>query len=170
MTTPAQDNRFAPPQSHVADVEPESSGKLVSRWSRLGAAVIDILILMGLMWVASKITPWNPWTPPVAGYWWSFQFLNPSLGVVLYMVANGYLLATRAQTIGKLALGIRVVRSDGSPVSAGRLIGLRYGVGALTGVVPAVAQIYGIVDALFIFHTSRRCLHDRIADTIVIKI
>jgi len=35
--------------------------------------------------------------------------------------------------------------------------------------VPGIGQIYSIVDALLIFRQSRKCLHDNIADTIVVK-
>jgi len=169
MTTPSQDDRFAPPQSHVEDVEPDGASKLASRWSRLGAVIIDVLILMALMWVASTITPWNPWAPQAEDFWWSFQFRDALGGFVLNMLANGYLLAVRGQTLGKLALGIRIVRTGGSRASFARLAGLRYGVGQVVNMVPALGTIYGLVDSLFIFHSSRRCLHDRIADTIVIK-
>ncbi len=41
MTTPSPDDRFAPPQAEVADVHPDGANQLASRWSRLGAALID---------------------------------------------------------------------------------------------------------------------------------
>jgi uncharacterized RDD family membrane protein YckC len=69
------------------------------------------------------------------------------------------------RSLGKKWLNMRVVRSDGSPVDLMRLIFLR-------NVIPsAVAQlcgIIGLVDALMIFGQEQRCLHDLIADTIVI--
>ncbi len=170
MTTQSPDDRFAPPQSFVADVEPGDSSMLASRWSRLGAAIIDGIIIMALMWLASKVTPWNPWRQENAGVFWSFQPGNALGGFLVYLLINSYLLATRAQTVGKLALGLRIVRVDGSPAPFGRIVGLRYGVGSLLGIVPALSMIYGLLDVVLIFHSSRRCLHDRIADTIVIKI
>ena len=33
----------------------------------------------------------------------------------------------------------------------------------------SLIPMFGIIDVLFIFGESRQCLHDRIADTIVIK-
>ena len=33
-----------------------------------------------------------------------------------------------------------------------------------------VGTIYGLVDVLMIFRASRRCLHDHIADTIVVTV
>ena len=74
------------------------------------------------------------------------------------MRANG-------QSIAKKILGIKVVRTDGSPVSLGRLIGLRNVVNTLISLIP----LYSIIDILFIFGESRKCLHDKLADTIVIK-
>ena len=170
MSTASQDERFAPPQSHVEDITPSGSIPLVSRWSRLGAAIVDLIVVMVVMGIASVVTPWNPFVPSkVEGFWWSLQFGNALAGYVLFLVIQGYLLASRGQTIGKMALGLRIVRTDGSSASFGRLVGLRYGVGSLLAVNPVLAQIYGTLDALFIFHSSRRCLHDRIADTIVVK-
>ena len=69
------------------------------------------------------------------------------------------------QSIAKKILGIKVVRSDGSPASLGRIFWLRNVVNGLISIIP----LYGLIDALFIFGESRQCLHDKIADTIVVK-
>jgi hypothetical protein len=47
----------------------------------------------------------------------------------------------------------------------GRIFWLRNVVNAALGVVP----FYALIDPLFIFSESQQCLHDKIADTIVIK-
>ncbi|MDX2011973.1 MAG: RDD family protein [Myxococcaceae bacterium] len=71
------------------------------------------------------------------------------------------------QSVGKRLLKLRVVRVDGSPVDVWRLVLLR-------NVVPHVAAqlcgLIGLVDAAFIFGAEQRCLHDLIADTIVIDV
>jgi uncharacterized RDD family membrane protein YckC len=85
------------------------------------------------------------------------------------MLLNGYLLVTRGQTIAKASLGMRIVRPDGGEVSAFRILGLRYGIGYLANLVPVVGALFGLIDCLLIFRQSRRCLHDQIADTIVIR-
>lgn len=82
-------------------------------------------------------------------------------------------LAMHAQTIGKRFVGIRIVRSDGSPAGLLRLVLLR---GALIGVLGnllgrllAIASpALWLADVLFIFGPNRQTLHDRIADTIVV--
>ena len=42
---------------------------------------------------------------------------------------------------------------------------LGFVVNGLLGIIP----LYGLIDPLFIFSESRQCLHDKLADTIVIK-
>ncbi|HYO56940.1 RDD family protein [Archangium sp.] len=79
-----------------------------------------------------------------------------------------YLLATTGQSLGKRAMGIKVVRTDGSPVDLGRLILLRNVVPMFIGV--ATCNLFTLVDPLFIFSAERRCLHDHLADTKVIMV
>ena len=50
-------------------------------------------------------------------------------------------------------------------MSLGRLIMLRNVVVWILSMIP----LFGIIDVLFIFGEARQCLHDKIADTIVIK-
>jgi uncharacterized RDD family membrane protein YckC len=77
---------------------------------------------------------------------------------IKYVVQNG-------QSMAKKMLGIKVVRSDGSPASLARIFWLRNVVNGLISIIP----LYGLIDVLFIFGESRQCLHDKIADTIVVK-
>lgn len=163
-------NRFAPPRADLDDLPAtDAAPALASRWRRLGGAVIDVVIVMLALWLASRITPWNPFDPSKADLV-RFALLDAIFGFVLFIVVQGYPLVTAGQTWGKKALGMRIVRPDGSRVDPGRLIGLRYGVPSLFGIVPALSQAWGLLDSLFIFRASRRCLHDSIADTIVIKV
>ena len=67
--------------------------------------------------------------------------------------------------MAKRMLEIRVVRSDGSQASLGRIFWLRNVVNCLLGIIP----LYSIIDLLFIFGERRQCIHDLIADTIVVK-
>ncbi len=72
------------------------------------------------------------------------------------------------QTFGKRALGIKVVRTDGSRLGLGRWITHRVLVIGLIGAIPYVGWTVSLADVLFIFRESRQCLHDQIADTMVI--
>ena len=87
------------------------------------------------------------------------------LGFVSWAWITTLLVARNGQTLGKRILEIKVVRSDGSPASLGRIFWLRNVVNSVLGVIP----LYVLVDHLFIFGERRQCIHDLIADTIVIR-
>lgn len=170
MSAAPQDVRYAPPHARVEDVVPVQGGlELASRWRRVSAVLIDLLVQVVAMGLISLITPWNPWDNNSSSMW-SFKVLDASVGLGLFLALQGYLLATRGQTIGKALLGMRIVRPDGDKVSIARAIGLRYGVGYGLNVLPGASMIFGLVDTLLIFRPSRRCLHDTIADTIVVRV
>jgi len=174
----AGDQRFAPPSANVADVgSPAASLVLASRLRRLGAVLLDGLILWAVMFAISMtaILP-AAWTGgfsgrPVNGAFFAGIGIAVFLiGIVTFVLINGFLLANRGQTIGKMVLGVRIVRPDGSKVAAGRVIGLRYLVNWAISVIPFLGGLYSLCDMLAIFRESRRCLHDEIADTIVIRV
>lgn len=168
QTNPQDQQRFAPPRARVADV-PSSSGSLemAERSTRFWAAMIDMVLLMVVFGLLLVVLP-ESFLNMERGYW-SFDVIESLLGFVLFMAINGHLLRTQGQTVGKMLLKIRVVRTDGSRASLMTLAGVRYGVGYLLNVVLAVGMIYGLIDSLSIFRDSRRCIHDLIADTMVVK-
>ncbi|MBY0506051.1 MAG: RDD family protein [Bryobacteraceae bacterium] len=64
-------------------------------------------------------------------------------------------------TLGKLALGLRVVRTDGSTLTWGRAIG-RYFAQLLSSVILLIGYIMAAFD------DRKQALHDRLCDTVVI--
>ena len=50
-----------------------------------------------------------------------------------------------------------------------RVFWLRNVLNTAVGCIPILGAVYVLVDALFIFGDRRQCLHDKIADTIVIN-
>lgn len=168
MDQPTHDARYAPPQATVADVADENQGpQLAGRVERLGAAILDTVFQSLVLWGVSLLTPYNPWDAQGRDAW-SFNAASVAIGVVIFLLLNGYLLATRGQTIGKILLKIRITRPSGEAVSITRLA-LRYGAGFAAALVMVVVWVYSLIDCLMIFRESRRCLHDVIADTIVVK-
>jgi len=69
------------------------------------------------------------------------------------------------QSLAKKYFNIKVVLSDGSPASLGTLILKRNVLTWLLSLIP----LYGFIEVLFIFGDKRQCLHDRMADTIVVE-
>jgi uncharacterized RDD family membrane protein YckC len=165
-----QDLRYAPPKARVEDVGAEPvSGELAPRLTRLWAVLVDGVIPLVLMVVISLVTPLDVWGRHHKP---DFQemLLRTVLGFVLFLALHGYLLATRGQTIGKALFNIRIARPDGAAPSFARLAGLRYGVMALLTLIPYAGSLIGLADGLLIFRQSRRCLHDLIADTVVVRV
>jgi uncharacterized RDD family membrane protein YckC len=167
------DARFAPPQAHVADL---ASGEvaLASRWARFLALVVDTLISAGMAFAAGMV----PWLQKLilaedeanAGNMWALTPLSAVIATVGFFAVQGWPLLARGQTVGKMLFKLRIVRSDGSKVDPWRLLGLRYGIGCLLCLNSIAATVLCLIDALLIFRESRKCLHDTIADTKVIKL
>lgn len=170
MEDSSGDARYAPPQALIEDLQSAgpAPGELATRGKRFVAAMVDGLIAFGVIWLLSLVLSFDLWNQEGRSLW-SPRPVDSVIGFGSFLLLQGYLLIKRGQTIGKLIFKIRIVRPDGSAASIGRIIGLRYALASLLGIVPALGQIYAIVDCLFIFHSSRRCLHDRIADTIVVQ-
>jgi uncharacterized RDD family membrane protein YckC len=61
------------------------------------------------------------------------------------------------------------VRADGSRASLARIFGRRNFVNGLPGSLPFLGYLYQLVDCLMIFGEKQQCIHDMIADTIVVK-
>ena len=101
--------------------------------------------------------------------------LGAWLGVVILIVVifgaiNGRWLATRGQTVGKRLLHIGIVHArTGEIVPLTKSIGLRFVAVLVVSQVPVVGAALWLADHLFIFGKRRRCLHDYLAGTIVIR-
>jgi uncharacterized RDD family membrane protein YckC len=93
----------------------------------------------------------------------------PSLciGILAILIVQIYLLSTKGQSIGKLAMKIKIVKSEtGDNGGFVPNFLLREVVNNLLSVIP----FYGLIDTLFIFSYDGRCLHDKIAGTKVVEV
>jgi uncharacterized RDD family membrane protein YckC len=182
-TSGPNQNPYAPPSAPVQDIaETSGPGELADRATRLGAFIIDGLILACVygpaLWsvigrAAAAAAAGSPITDPFAIYRMMFVG-NPGLPYTLVLfliwaVITILFVARNGQSIAKRILGIKVVRTDGRKASFWRIFLLRNVVNGLPGLIPIVSYIYFLVDSLMIFGESRRCLHDYIASTLVVK-
>ncbi|HVF35630.1 MAG TPA: RDD family protein [Candidatus Saccharimonadia bacterium] len=164
-------NPYAAPESRVDDL-PTGELQLAGRGTRLLAAIVDALIfsipyylalmflLPGMMGVQEAITdvPYGP----------LLGFVGAA-GLLALIVANGVLLHRHGQTIAKRLFKIRVVRSDGDRCSLPRIIFARWLPVTLLSMIPLIGLVVALVDSLLIFRADHRCMHDHIADTIVVN-
>jgi uncharacterized RDD family membrane protein YckC len=182
--TPArQQNPYAPPTATVADVDTGAHARLAERGTRLGAAMIDGLVMLLLLvppamllgMGAGDAMVGEEGAPPPAALVWigahpvAVQLISAVVGMLVFVAVNGYWLHTRGQTVGKRLLGIRILRSNGERATLSRIVIARYLPTQVAGIVPGLGALYALVDCLLIYRDSRQCLHDTIADTIVVK-
>lgn len=83
------------------------------------------------------------------------------LNLAVSIAYEAYFLSTRGATPGKMVLGLKVIRSDGSPITVGVAIG-RYFAQWVSGIILLIGYIIAAFDA------QKRSLHDHICDTRVI--
>lgn len=133
--------------------------ELATRVQRLLAQIIDMgamLLLAFLIIYGSGFTP-----KPAAVVF--------ALALVALLLTQVALLWKRGQTLGKIAMGIRIVRVD--TLDNGGFVTnvlLRTFLNSVITAIPILGPLYGLADALFIFKADRRCLHDHLAKTCVI--
>ena len=166
-------NPYAPPQAGVDDIaEPHAFAVPADRGTRLGASILDGVVFVLAVYLPLMVTLFSTArmevAPEEADQFERLAVGGAVVGLMGFVIWAWFTLkfmARNSQSIAKKWLQIKVVRADGSPVSLGRLILLRNVVVWVLSLIP----MFGIIDVLFIFGESRQCLHDRIADTIVIK-
>jgi uncharacterized RDD family membrane protein YckC len=144
-----------------------TASALAERGSRFTANLVDQVALF-VPWLAvviltAVLNDESPQSERAIGAIF-FLAVLATLGLCGYQI---HLAAQHGQSLGKRMLGIRVVRSDGSKADAVRIILLR---NVVPGFINFACSLFGLVDALFIFTQERRCLHDIIADTKVVKV
>jgi uncharacterized RDD family membrane protein YckC len=157
-------NPYQTPNAYVEDVSDGVDGELAGRGSRLGAVIVDALIfiipgaLAGFGFAALR---------HASGI--GVALVVGLIGVVSLVIINLVMLHRSGQTIGKRVVGVKIVRTNGDRAGLARIFFLRSLVPGLFGTIPIAGHVFTIVDDLFIFRESRRCLHDLLADTIVIQ-
>lgn len=168
-------NPYQAPDAVLPPALPDASGEvLAGRGERLGAALIDGVISLATFLPVAALTGYFGKVMEAARSGVQVSFLTTLgygvLGMVIFLLVQGYPLAKTGQTWGKKLLWIRIADLDGGQPPFWRLIALRYLPTQAISLVPIVGGIYALVDALFIFRQDKRCLHDLIAGTRVVNV
>ena len=149
---------------YQADAMGGSTSELASPGSRLAAWIIDSLIVVVLLVIAF----FAGLVSLGSGFGWILPVFVIYLAVLIVQI---YFLVTRAQTIGKIAMKIRIVDAvTGGHPGWARLIFLRVIVHSILTGIPFIGFIYFLVDSLFVFRADHRTIHDMIAGTQVDKV
>jgi uncharacterized RDD family membrane protein YckC len=137
-----------------------SAADYASWWSRVGASVVDSIVVV----VGAAVT--------IAIAFGIGALLGSVVRVILtfgglLLWAIGYFVyfegGEEGQTLGKRALSIRVRSVSGGRASYGQAVGRR-----LVAVVFNVLSPIGLIDVLWpLWDERRQCLHDKAASTVV---
>jgi len=145
-------------------------------WVRFGARFIDGLIFMVPMLIffamlmpnlirAKGQAPIDPNTMFAA-----FGFVT--FFVVLFLAGGCYeilMLKYRSGTLGKMACGLKVIRSDGRSLSWGVCFGRFFMWNVVTSGIPYINSVLMLVSSIMLgVDDEKRALHDRVCDTRVI--
>lgn len=156
-------NPYTPPQAEVADVEPHGEPRYVGFWPRVGAALIDtVLILLVTFPLLLAIYGWAYFDPSeaksvIAGP--ADFFLSWAFPAV---VSIGFWLSKQA-TPGKMVVSAKVVDAKtGGPLSPGQSV-LRY-LGYFVALLPLGLGILWVA-----FDARKQGWHDKIAGTLVVR-
>jgi uncharacterized RDD family membrane protein YckC len=170
-------NPYEAPAAIVADPVGTEFLELADRGTRLGAKMLDGVIVGGGLLVIGVIAAIA--IPALLSQRRGGGMPN-AFFIVFGVLAGGLLLALMiwnlvwlhryGQTIAKRILKIRIVRSNGDRVGLGRVVGLRIVVMWVIEMIPFLGPLFSLVDICFIFRDDRRCIHDLVADTIVVKV
>ena len=109
-------------------------------WVRLGANLVDMLILMPFMFLYYYLKSIS----------WEIAVIIQTPFFLLFSLYNIYFLGRRGQTLGKMALRIKVTCLDGSPIGFRHAV-LRHAVDLFFGVL---LQISGMIALLSVSKTA----------------
>jgi uncharacterized RDD family membrane protein YckC len=146
----------------VRDVESGVSGlQLASRGRRFAAQFLDGLLFGIPFWIVILSIYGNLFARPAV---MQSTVRWPSYGLaVLFFVYDGYMLSRYGRTVGKMAMKLKVVQPDGSPITARQ----GWGRAAVRAILFSWASILNYLPILFT--KEKTCLHDMAAKTRVVN-
>jgi uncharacterized RDD family membrane protein YckC len=132
-------------------------------WIRVVASILDGIILfmvqfiLGFLLAIAGFAAGNGGSEEVSGLVMLFSYL---VSFAYYIIFTGHC----GQTPGKMALRIKVIRTDGSDISYGRAA-FREVIGKfISGIILCIGYL------MVAFDSQKQGLHDKMADTYVIKL
>src|SRR5215472_8607535 len=154
-----------PPQPPSALTGKPVARPLASRISRLLAVGLDVFLSFSPIAAGFIIFQGSIEKPQIA----EVRFGIWILGSLVFLSIQMILLSLRGQTLGKMAVGIRIVNfDDASNPGFWRAVVLRGWVPGFIVAIPVFGALFGLADVLSIFGEEKRCIHDLIAGTKVV--
>jgi uncharacterized RDD family membrane protein YckC len=177
--------RSAPPtmwKGRDLGLPPAGRNSLAGIGPRVWASLIDALVLTPVIGIDLLLRHTRSVDPSSGIGHVRMVSTHPSVALSLLLLAPSAvyligLIATRGQTLGQMALGLRVARRHDGAVPGWSVSSRRWmlsgGTAVLGFVLPALAPLLllvSVVDLLWaVWDPNRQCLHDLIADTVVVN-
>ncbi len=169
----------------AAGLAAAASARPAGFWTRAGARIVDEIVLSiiaSLLWpLVAHLTHWTipadlpPDSQPIVTYEQAMEHLRQMLGYFQQMaplflltqsircVYEIFLNGTYGATLGKMAVGARIVRVDGSRIG--------YGIATGRWLGAILSDTICFIGDLFVaFREDKRALHDLLAGTRVILV
>jgi uncharacterized RDD family membrane protein YckC len=162
-----ESNPYQAPAAVVADVATDA--ELAGRGTRFAAAFIDGLLMLALVLPLMYFGGYFKAVTSGAQPGFGTQLAWALIGLVVFVLVQAYPLSRTAQTWGKRAMGIKITDLGGGKPPLASLIARRYVPVQVAAAIPLLGNVLALVNVLFIFRTDRRCVHDLIAGTRVVK-
>jgi uncharacterized RDD family membrane protein YckC len=141
---------YPPPPETQAPATGRASGPRAGFWRRFGGLLIDG-ILLGIVSTVIRVA--------IGASAGSAVGLLVSVAYFTYLIGND-----RGQTLGQMAVGIRVIDfNTGGPIGYGRAF-LRWLVGLLSGLVILLGYFWMLWDK------EKQCWHDKAANDVVVPV
>ncbi|MCK9688272.1 RDD family protein [Scleromatobacter humisilvae] len=176
MSDLIDNNRFAPPKAEL--VEPASLAEgpvLAGRGLRFVAVLLDGLLMSLIAYPLFFVFGGSSMFmhPDAAAMQDPFAMMRAMFvamvpGYIVVVIIQAWCLHAYGGTLAKKIMGLRIVRTDGSRAGFVRLFFGRGAAAVLPSCIPLLGSLWALVDSLLIFRESRQCLHDQIADTLVV--
>jgi uncharacterized RDD family membrane protein YckC len=147
-------------------------------WVRFGARFVDGLVfIVPILIFAAVLIPnlirargqaGNPASAPNP----AFAAFGVTFFLAIFLAGGCYeilMLKYRSATLGKMACGLKVIRSDGRSLSWGVCFGRFFMWNVVTSGIPYLNSVLMLVSSIMLgVDDEKRALHDRVCDTRVI--
>ena len=152
----------APPPPPVWDAQPASTAQVAygGFWIRFVAYIIDFILLSIASGIVGSVFGFNIFDPDPEHYSGTANGISVLISWLYFALLES---SERGATVGKMALGLRVVTDQGQRLTFLNATG-RYFAKFISAI------ILGIGFLMIAFTDRKRGLHDMIAGTLVVKV
>ena len=144
---------------------------LANRGRRLVARIIDALLIgVPVTLIMNAIVGWVDYTS-TSNSETGKQATVSGVTMLAYLIYEGLMLSRNGQTVGKMAMKVRVAMLSNGAVPTPQAAWVRAAVYTLPEIVPCCGFLFWLVNVLWCTWDKpyQQCLHDKAAKTVVVS-